>query len=58
MDYKVGEKIAILQLIHHDRFNPQWIEYHHPRLTRVYLEVVRKMKLPDGVKEGVFGFMG
>ena len=45
IDHNIGEKIAVLQLIHHKRFSPEWIEFHHPRLTRMYLSAVHAYNL-------------
>jgi hypothetical protein len=46
-DHNIGEKIAVLQLIHVDRFNAEWVEYHHPRLTRVFYNAVKSLNAPE-----------
>ena len=54
IDYGLGEKIAVLQLVHHPRFKAEWIEYHHPRLTRVFYNAVRSLNEPVN-KTGKYG---
>ena len=50
-DYNLGEKIAVLQLIHCKEFNVDWVEDHHPRLTRVYYNAVRSLNNSTPVNE-------
>lgn len=57
-DYRIGEKVGTLQLIHHERFEPRWIEYHHPRLTRVYLAALRANCLEVPYNNGLYRPVG
>jgi len=45
-DYNIAGNVAILQLIHEKRFEAPWIEYHHPRLTRVFYQAVKEVPGP------------
>ena len=54
-NYNIGDMLAVIRLVHHPRFDPMWVEYHHPRLTRVYYNALQNMSMlgrkPFSVKE-------
>ena len=54
IDYGIGEKMAVIQLIHQKRFNVDWVEYHHPRLTRIFYNAVRSLNEPWKYKPSDF----